>query len=161
MRTNNSKVEKTEERYNSALQKRSDLFVKFNPCRVTSKLVTCRECGSKINREIFSRELYLGTYAKCPVCNSKTGLYSKTANDRIAAAEKKVKDTKTAYDKAKAGSEQHIAKSSFQSVLEETRNRLEIIYDEYKTPDYVQLKGEIGGDLLCFRVYRNGEVYEK
>ena len=29
------------------------------------------------------------------------------------------------------------------------------------TPDFVEVHGKAGGDDLCFRVYDNGEIYER
>lgn len=40
-------------------------------------------------------------------------------------------------------------------------DRLEIIDDIYVTPDYVQIRGEIGGDVLSYRYYKDGTVVEK
>lgn len=94
-------VDETGRRYEAAFKSRISLFEKYNPCRVTSKLITCRECDSKINREVFGQKISLVNYVKCPVCGSKTGLYSNTANERFMVAEKKVKNTRDAYDKAK------------------------------------------------------------
>lgn len=165
-------VDETGRRYEAAFKSRISLFEKYNPCRVTSKLITCRECDSKINREVFGQKISLVNYVKCPVCGSKTGLYSNTANERFMVAEKKVKNTRDAYDKAKLeygkmkadrekSGKSTDKKSAFKKALDETRDRLEIIYDEYEAPDYVEIKGEIGGDMLCFRVCRDGSVYER
>ena len=30
-----------------------------------------------------------------------------------------------------------------------------------ETPDFVQFVGSIGGDIVCFRVYNDGSIYEK
>lgn len=45
--------------------------------------------------------------------------------------------------------------------IREVEDRLEIIYSQSKTPDFVEIKGEIGGDLLCCRVYNDGSICEK
>mgnify|MGYP004526083309 CR=1 FL=1 len=43
----------------------------------------------------------------------------------------------------------------------EVEDRLEIIYSQSKTPDFVEIKGEIGEDLLCCCVYNDGSICEK
>ena len=63
-------VDETGRRYEAAFKSRISLFEKYNPCRVTSKLITCRECDSKINREVFGQKISLVNYVKCPVCGS-------------------------------------------------------------------------------------------
>ena len=51
-------------------------------------------------------------------------------------------------------------KEALRKVLNETC--LETIYDSYETPDYFEFKGECGGDMLRYRVYKNnGNIYEK
>lgn len=45
--------------------------------------------------------------------------------------------------------------------LGRVEDRLEIIYSQNKTPDFIEIKGEIGGDMLCYRVYNDGSICEK
>ena len=66
------KIEKAMNRYYDTLEK-------CNPFNVKSAYVTCRSCGSKLNREYMAKN-YLHVIIskiKCPVCNSEAGLYSK------------------------------------------------------------------------------------
>ncbi|MDO4649903.1 MAG: hypothetical protein Q4B26_14785 [Eubacteriales bacterium] len=51
------------------------------------------------------------------------------------------------------------AKKAQNIVLEETS--MEFITDVIETPDFVEIKGECGGDMLCYRVYDDGSVYAK
>lgn len=44
-------------------------------------------------------------------------------------------------------------------VLDETC--MEYVTDVIPTPDFVEVHGRVGGDDLCFRVYDNGEIYER
>ena len=44
-------------------------------------------------------------------------------------------------------------------VLDETC--MEYVTDVIPTPDFVEVHGRSGGDDLCFRVYDNGEIYER
>lgn len=50
-------------------------------------------------------------------------------------------------------------KEATKIVLENTC--IEIIDDIFQTPDYVEFRGTCGGDVLKFRVYNDGKVYEK
>lgn len=51
--------------------------------------------------------------------------------------------------------------TDFDRELQETRESFEIIFEENKTPDYTEIKGETGGDVFVRRVYNNGAVYAK
>ncbi len=44
-------------------------------------------------------------------------------------------------------------------VLNETC--MEYVTDVIPTPDFVEVHGRAGGDNLCFRVFDNGEIYER
>lgn len=44
-------------------------------------------------------------------------------------------------------------------VLDETC--MEYVTDVISAPDFVEVHGRAGGDDLCFRVYDNGEIYER
>lgn len=44
-------------------------------------------------------------------------------------------------------------------VLDETC--MEYVTDVILMPDFVEVHGRAGGDDLCFRVYDNGEIYER
>lgn len=44
-------------------------------------------------------------------------------------------------------------------VLNETC--MEYVTDVIPAPDFVEVHGRTGGDDLCFRVYDNGEIYER
>ena len=38
---------------------------------------------------------------------------------------------------------------------------IELVDDIFETPDFVEVRGSCGGDVLRFRVYNDGRVYEK
>lgn len=38
---------------------------------------------------------------------------------------------------------------------------LEEIIEVHETPDYVQVHGKIGGDYVTYRVFSDGNIYEK
>lgn len=147
------KIEKAINRYYDTLEK-------CNPFNVTSAYVACRSCGSKLNREYMAKN-YLHVIIskiKCPVCGSEAGLYSKTFNERINKA-------KAYYDKIK-DSESTIKEDtttalSYKDVVKETEDRFDYILDEYMAPGFTEMVGNIGGDVLTFRVYKDGSVFEK
>ncbi len=42
-----------------------------------------------------------------------------------------------------------------------TQTCIEIITDVHETPDFVEVRGECGGDVLTYRVYDDGDIYER
>lgn len=42
-----------------------------------------------------------------------------------------------------------------------TQTCIEIITDVHETPDFVEVRGECGGDALTYRVYDDGNIYER
>ena len=107
--------------------------------------------------------------------NSDTSLYCETSNKRLEAAqhkymnaEKQEQICKNALDsmldsmlKNAPAKKQVSTNDVIDNAIKEVEERLEIIYSEHKTPDYVEIKGEIGGDMICYRVYNDGSIYEK
>lgn len=145
------KIEKAMKRYYDTLEK-------CNPFNVKSKYVTCRSCGSKLNREYMAKN-YLHVIihqVKCPVCNSEVGLYSKTFNERINKAKAyydKIKDSKSTIKED--------ITTTLSDVIKTTEDRFDYILEEHKTSDFTEIIGMIGGDVLTFRVYKDGSVCEK
>ena len=96
---------------------------------------------------------------------SKTALYSATANSRLEAAGKKLDAARRNVDacqKARDKAQENAPKRTPQEDgIREVEDRLEIIYSQNKTPDFIEIKGEIGGDMLCYRVYNDGSICEK
>lgn len=149
-------------RYEEKINKKIDVIEAFNPTRVKADYISCRACGSKLNKKHIKKDtLFL---IKCPVCKDEWGLYSKTARERIEKAEE-------AVNKAKKERNKHSLKVSQKSSGQETNaykeacarveNTLEIIYDVYQGPDFTEYKGETGGDVRQLRVYKDGSVCEK
>lgn len=149
------KIEKAMNRYYDTLEK-------CNPFNVKSKYVTCRSCGSKLNREYMAKN-YLHVIIskiKCPVCNSEVGLYSKTFNERINKAKAyydKIKDSKSSIKEDTTTTLSYTLKD----VIKTTEDRFDYILEEHKTSDFTEIVGNIGGDVLTFRVYKDGSVCEK
>ena len=44
-------------------------------------------------------------------------------------------------------------KSRRSKALDATEDDIEIIYDIFDGPDFVEIQGTIGGDVVCYRVY--------
>lgn len=154
--------EEYDARVEKAVNRMFDTLEKCNPFNVTSTYVTCRNCGSKLNREYMSKGYNATGRAKCPICNSKVGLYSKTSNDKIDKAnayyekvkkeENKIKDIKSKKDDTAL---------SYKDAIANTEDRFDYILDEYTASDFTEIVGNIGGDVLTFRVYKDGSVYQK
>lgn len=141
--------------------KMAELIVKLNPLNVQSKYITCRECGSKLSVEHMRHRNANGFRLRCPVCNSNTSLYSATANSRLEAAGKKLNEARNNVDACQRALDKATPPRTQADGIREVKDRLEIIYNQSKDPDFVEIKGEIGGDLHCFRVYNDGSVYER
>lgn len=143
-----------------AINRYYDTLEKCNPFNVKSTYVTCRSCGSKLNREFMAKNYLHGIISKikCPVCNSEVGLYSKTYNERIDKAKAyydKIKDSKSTIK------EDTTTTLSYQDIIKATEDRFDYILDEYMAPEFTEIVGNIGGDTLTFRVYKDGSVCEK
>ena len=39
--------------------------------------------------------------------------------------------------------------------------QLDYIIDYYDTPDFVEVTGRVGGDVVTYRIYDDGSVYER
>lgn len=146
------KIEKAINRYHDTLEK-------CNPFNVTSAYVTCRSCGSKLNRQHMAKNYnVIIRQVKCPVCNSEVGLYSKTFNERINKAKAyylKIVNSKSTIK------EDTTTTLSYEDVIKTTEDRFDYILEEHKTSDFTEIIGNIGGDVLTFRVYKDGSVCEK
>ena len=153
------------QKYEDAISGYYNLLEKLSPLNVKSKYITCRECGSKLNTEKMHKHIVSCSRLKCPVCGNKTALYSTTNNSRLEASKKRCDEAKRKYFDLQAKiaelDNDNDTNHTQEDGLKEVRERLELIYREIKTPDFVEIHGEIGGDVLCYRVYNDGSVYEK
>lgn len=48
-----------------------------------------------------------------------------------------------------------------EEAVNQIKDRLETIYDEISTPEYIEIKGEIGGDTETYRIYKDGHISAK
>ena len=170
-------LEIASEKKEKALNNIVDLGQKLNPLNTESKYITCRKCGSRLSVEYMRKNTraFVISRLRCPICYSDTSLYWETSNKRIEAAqhkymnaEKQEQICKNALDsmldsilKNAPAKKQVSTNDVIDNAIKEVEERLEIIYSEHKTPDYVEIKGEIGGDMICYRVYNDGSIYEK
>ena len=153
------------DKYEKAIKKYYDTIEKYNPTRVTSAYITCRECGSKLNREVFSKTISKPMRVKCPVCSSDKGLYSKTANTVIEKSRQAMEKAKDVYEEKRrcrtAKNNSKTNTTDYAAAVNQTRDRFDYVIEEFKTPDFLEIHGKIGGDYTTFRVYKDGSVYEK
>ena len=151
------------EKHEKAINRYFNLLQQFNPYTVKAKYVTCRKCGSRFNTSMMLKQpLSTSAPYKCPVCKNSEGLYSQTANKRIKQAYEAYLISKKKVDKAAAeltSSENDTR--TFTDACNECEDRLEIIYKVTNTPDFREYHGEIGGDALVLRAYKDGYVCEK
>lgn len=170
-------LEIASEKKEKALNNIADLGQKLNPLNTESKYITCRKCGSHLSVEYMRKNTraFVISRLRCPICYSDTSLYCETSNKRLEAAqhkymnaEKQEQICKNALDsmldsmlKNAPAKKQVSTNDVIDNAIKEVEERLEIIYSEHKTPDYVEIKGEIGGDMICYRVYNDGSIYEK
>jgi hypothetical protein len=52
-------------------------------------------------------------------------------------------------------------KMRVQKAEEKALERLDYILEYYSAPDFVEIVGRIGGDTVTYRVYNNGDIYER
>lgn len=145
-------------------EKLEKLYKDTYPFNVKAVYVTCRECGSKISTEIMKKRRSCDKEQACPVCGSFKGLYSATANERIAKTKARCAKADKAFAEAKKKLDAATVKDpvdKFKQAVDDVMESLEIIYDVYKAPDFTEIKGETGGDVMCMRVYKDGSVCEK
>lgn len=45
--------------------------------------------------------------------------------------------------------------------MEKALECMDYILDDYATPDFVEVVGRAGGDMVTLRVYNDGSVYER
>lgn len=158
------KLKELSEKYDKQLLAIQKIADENNPLRVKAQFISCSKCKSKLAKEYLKR---IGVSCKCPVCTAS--LYSKTAQERIDKARErldKIRDEidaekKKSYKKQKQEKKSKDKSSAFQDGLNEAYEMLETVYREIKTPDFVELHGETGGDVRCLRVYNDGSICEK
>ncbi len=52
-------------------------------------------------------------------------------------------------------------KTRIEKAEEKALERLDYILDHYSAPDFMEIVGRAGGDTVAYRVYNNGDIYER
>ena len=87
-------------------------------------------------------------------------MFSNTAQERIRKADEKAEKAKKEWQNA-AAKEAAEERPTFEESVESVRDRLDYVMEEHKDPDFLEIIGKMGGDVITFRVYKDGTVYEK
>lgn len=150
-----NKIKEMERKYELQLEAICKIANDNDPLRVKAKFISCKKCESKLAKQYINKS---GYFCNCPVCGES--LYSKSATERISLEKKKankVKDELKRYqDKLPIKT-----KGTLQTAINEIYDTLEVVYKRINTPDFVEFRGETGGDVRCLRAYKDGSVVEK
>lgn len=150
------RLEENQQRYNKYLEEHSIHSFK-------SEYVGCKNCGSKLKISLIKGEI-------CPLCRtdlrSPTTIEtlkkyidkSKELTKEIKLAEKKQssKSTKTTTKKPE-GKTISPQQQQYNNLLDE----LDYVLEEHKTPDFIEVIGKIGGDVVTHRIYNSGMIVER
>lgn len=50
----------------------------------------------------------------------------------------------------------------YKNLVIELMEHFDVIYEVFNTPEFIEMHGTMGGDVLCFRAYKDsGEIFEK
>ena len=52
-------------------------------------------------------------------------------------------------------------KTRVKKALDIALERLDYIMDYYTAPDFIEVTGRMGGDVIIYRIYDDGSVYER
>ena len=52
-------------------------------------------------------------------------------------------------------------KARVKKAMDIALERLDYIMDYYTAPDFIDVTGSIGGDVITYRIYDDGSVYER
>lgn len=156
--TEMEKIEILKKKYETAIERSFKIAEENSPVRVKAEYIGCKNCGSKLAKKYVS---VIGKTCKCPLC--KESLFSKTAQERIKNAEKRACEIKKELEseQKKVSIKKQKQKNAFTEALERVRDRFDYVLEEHTAPDFREVIGKIGGDVLRFRVYLDGSVYEK
>lgn len=153
-----NKIDELEKRLEVAIKSEQKIILENSPIRVKAEFIGCKNCGSRLAKKYVK---VVRKTCRCPLCGAS--LFSKTAQariksaeDRISKIEKELKAERKVYRKDQAK-----VSTPFTKALNDTRERFDYILEERKTSDFIEIIGSMGGDVLTFRVYKDGSVYEK
>lgn len=152
-------IELTLNKIAQVIEKKEKVLTENLPKYRKSAYASCPKCGSKVSTQ------YLPGY-DCPVCKEKNAFMSETIQNRVSGYDDQIKKLKKEYaallKKNTAKKTSVVQKTPLEKGVDEVINyKLEVVYNIIPTPDFTEIHGTMGGDTLCFRVYKNGEIYEK
>lgn len=133
-----------------------------NPKRRKSEFITCPNCGSRYSKKYIYE--YDDDFSCCCLCRSYRSLYSATSIKRIENWQRKLKDIQKLIEDERERLEQlaHPNQSKFERSLNQARNEIEDIFEEYEDDDTYEIYGEIGGDAVHYIIMKDdGAIYEK
>lgn len=133
-----------------------------NPKRRKSEFITCPNCGSRYPKKYIYE--YDDDFSCCCLCRSYRSLYSATSIKRIENWQRKLKDIQKLIEDERERLEQlaHPNQSKFERSLNQARNEIEDIFEEYEDDDTYEIYGEIGGDAVHYIIMKDdGAIYEK
>ena len=52
-------------------------------------------------------------------------------------------------------------KTRVKKAMELALEQLDYIMDSYVAPDFVEVTGRMGGDVITYRIYDDGSIYER
>lgn len=133
-----------------------------NPKRRKSEFITCPNCGSRYPKKYIYE--YDDDFSCCCLCRSYRSLYSATSIKRIENWQSKLKDIQKLIEDERERLEQlaHPNQSKFERSLNQARNEIEDIFEEYEDDDTYEIYGEIGGDAVHYIIMKDdGAIYEK
>lgn len=133
-----------------------------NPKRRKSEFITCPKCGSRYPKKYIYE--YDDDFSCCCLCRSYRSLYSATSIKRIENWQRKLKENTKLIEEEDERLEQlaHPNWSKFERSLNQARNEIEDIFEEYDFGDTYEIYGEIGGDAVHYVIMKDdGAIYEK
>lgn len=133
-----------------------------NPKRRKSEFITCPKCGSRYPKKyIYEQD---GRFSWCCICENEHSLYSATSIKRIENWQRKLEENTKLIEEEEERLEQlaHPNQSKFERSLNQARNEIEDIFEEYEDDDTYEIYGEIGGDAVHYVIMKDdGAIYEK
>ena len=133
-----------------------------NPKRRKSEFITCPNCGSRYPKKYIYE--YDDDFSCCCLCRSYRSLYSATSIKRIENWQRKLEENTKLIEEEDERLEQlaHPNQSKFERSLNQARNEIEDIFEEYEDDDTYEIYGEIGGDAVHYIIMKDdGAIYEK
>lgn len=118
-----------------------------------AEYIGCQSCGSKLKKVLLSTE-------KCPLCHSD--LRSKTTIETLNNYRRKLTEYKDKYERLIKKNDKTVVKKTLEQLADEfSENRFDYEIERHKCKDFIEIIGKIGGDVLVYRIYKNGDVFER